>query len=99
VIAVGGERADRIGAALDELGGRGITSLLLEGGAGLAGAFLEAGEIDELRLFVAALLLGGGRPLFAGTGAALVADAQRPLASEWERSGDDMLVRARLREW
>ena len=36
-----------------------ITSVLLEGGPHLAGAFLDAGEIDELRLFIAPLLLGG----------------------------------------
>ena len=51
----GGARAH----ALDELGARGVQSLLLEGGPHLAGAFLDAGEIDEVRLFVAPLLLGG----------------------------------------
>ena len=33
--------------------------MLLEGGPHLAGAFLDAGEIDEIRLFLAPLLLGG----------------------------------------
>lgn len=103
VIEVAGDRAARIGAALDELGDRGITALLLEGGAELAGAFFDAGELDELRLFIAPVLLGRGRPLLAGEGAgegaAAVADAQRPLVADWERSGDDILVRARLREW
>ena len=46
-------------SALDELGARDIQSLLLEGGPHLAGAFLEAGEIDEARLFVAPMLAGG----------------------------------------
>jgi diaminohydroxyphosphoribosylaminopyrimidine deaminase/5-amino-6-(5-phosphoribosylamino)uracil reductase len=99
VIEVGGDPRPDVGAALAELGRRGITSLLLEGGAELAGSFLAAGELDELRLFIAPIVLGGGRPLVAGHGAAAIADAQRPLAAEWERSGDDMLVRARLREW
>ena len=45
--------------ALDELGAREIQSLLLEGGPHLAGAFLEAGEIDEARIFVAPVLAGG----------------------------------------
>jgi diaminohydroxyphosphoribosylaminopyrimidine deaminase/5-amino-6-(5-phosphoribosylamino)uracil reductase len=99
VIEVGGGTAERVGAALDELGRRGITSLLLEGGAGLAGSFRDAGELDELRLFIAPLLLGDGRPLLAGGGAETVAGAQRPLASVWERCGDDILFRARLREW
>jgi diaminohydroxyphosphoribosylaminopyrimidine deaminase/5-amino-6-(5-phosphoribosylamino)uracil reductase len=99
LIEVAGERPDRVRAALDELGRRGISTLLLEGGAGLAGAFRDAGELDELRLFIAPLLLGGGRPLLAGGGAATVAGAQRPLASDWERCEDDVLFRARLREW
>ncbi len=61
VIEVAGDRAARIGAALEELGRRGITSLLLEGGAELAGSFFDAGELDELRLFIAPVLLGRGR--------------------------------------
>ena len=57
--------ADGIAAALADLGRRGITSLFLEGGATLAGAFAAAGEIDESRVFVAPVLLGGGERLVA----------------------------------
>jgi diaminohydroxyphosphoribosylaminopyrimidine deaminase/5-amino-6-(5-phosphoribosylamino)uracil reductase len=101
VLAVTGEPAARVTAALGELGRRDITSLLLEGGATLAGAFLDAGEVDELRLFVAPLVLGGAdsRPLLGGRGASTIAEAQRALAVEWERSGEDLLAQARLREW
>jgi len=41
----------------------------------------------------------GARPLAGGEGAARIADATPALAMEWERSGEDLLVRARLREW
>ncbi len=99
LLEVAGSRVERVGAALDQLGQRGLESILLEGGAELAGSFREAGEIDELRLFIAPVVLGGGRPLFAGRGPDLVADAQRAEALEWERSGDDILLLARLREW
>jgi diaminohydroxyphosphoribosylaminopyrimidine deaminase / 5-amino-6-(5-phosphoribosylamino)uracil reductase len=99
VVAAGRDRADRVAAALTELGRRGITSLLLEGGPVLAGAFAAAGELDELRLFVAPLLLGGGRPPLEGEGAEAVGEALRALALEAERCGDDALIRARLREW
>ncbi len=90
---------DRVGAALDELGKRGIDSVLLEGGATVAGAFHDAGEIDELRLFIAPILLGAGRPLLAGSGAATPADALPALDVDWQPSGADVLATARLREW
>jgi diaminohydroxyphosphoribosylaminopyrimidine deaminase/5-amino-6-(5-phosphoribosylamino)uracil reductase len=53
--------AEGIPAALAELGRRGITSLFLEGGPTLATAFAGAGEIDEARVFVAPVLLGGAK--------------------------------------
>jgi len=90
--------AGSIPEALAELGGRDVNSLLLEGGATLAGAFLRAGELDELRLFIAPVLLGGGRPLYADVPEGL-AQASQPLETTHERSGADVLVRARMREW
>jgi diaminohydroxyphosphoribosylaminopyrimidine deaminase / 5-amino-6-(5-phosphoribosylamino)uracil reductase len=51
--------ADGVASALADLGRRGITSLFLEGGRTLAAAFAAAGEIDESRIFVAPVLLGG----------------------------------------
>lgn len=99
IVIAGRDRGDRIAAALDELGRRGITALLLEGGPVLAGSFAAAGEIDELRTFIAPILLGGGRPPLEGGGPAAVGEAVRALALDGERSGDDLLVRARLREW
>jgi diaminohydroxyphosphoribosylaminopyrimidine deaminase/5-amino-6-(5-phosphoribosylamino)uracil reductase len=57
--------ADEIEVALADLGRRGITSLLLEGGQTLAAAFAAAGQIDEARIFVAPVLLGGGERIEA----------------------------------
>jgi diaminohydroxyphosphoribosylaminopyrimidine deaminase/5-amino-6-(5-phosphoribosylamino)uracil reductase len=101
VLTVPGAGADGVRAALEELGRREIMALLVEGGATLAGSLLDAGEIDELRLFVAPVLLGGAdaRPVAAGTGATTVEAAERALALEVERSGEDALIRARVREW
>ncbi|TML25886.1 MAG: bifunctional diaminohydroxyphosphoribosylaminopyrimidine deaminase/5-amino-6-(5-phosphoribosylamino)uracil reductase RibD [Actinobacteria bacterium] len=78
-----------------------VTSMLLEGGPHLAGAFLDAGEIDELRLFLAPLVLGGraARATLEGEGAETIADAVRALTVDCETVGDDLLVSARLREW
>jgi diaminohydroxyphosphoribosylaminopyrimidine deaminase/5-amino-6-(5-phosphoribosylamino)uracil reductase len=101
VIACPGEGAGRIEAMLSELGRRGVRSLMLEGGPTVAGAFLDAGAIDELRLFVAPILIGGAdaRPLLAGAGLARLADAPQALSMDWEASGEDLLIRARMREW
>jgi diaminohydroxyphosphoribosylaminopyrimidine deaminase/5-amino-6-(5-phosphoribosylamino)uracil reductase len=101
VLVCGGDGAARVRAALAELGRREISALMLEGGPTLAGSFLEAGEIDELRLFYAPLILGGGdsRPLLGGAGPDRIAAAERALAVEWEPIGDDMLARVRMREW
>lgn len=101
VLTVDGDAEARVRAALAELGRRGICSVLLEGGAALAGAFLDAGEIDELRVFVAPVVLGGAesRPLLAGRDPAAISEARRALAVEHERSGDDLLIRARMKEY
>ncbi|MEO7197530.1 MAG: RibD family protein, partial [Solirubrobacterales bacterium] len=101
VVICGGEGADRVRAALQELGRRDIAALMVEGGATLAGSFREAGELDELRLFFAPMLLGGSesRPLLGGRGPDEIAGAERALAVEWEPVSGDMLARVRMREW
>jgi diaminohydroxyphosphoribosylaminopyrimidine deaminase/5-amino-6-(5-phosphoribosylamino)uracil reductase len=54
-------------AVLRLLATRGINEVQLEAGATLAGAFLDAGLVDELLLYVAPVLLGqSARPLFDG---------------------------------
>jgi diaminohydroxyphosphoribosylaminopyrimidine deaminase/5-amino-6-(5-phosphoribosylamino)uracil reductase len=53
-------RAGRLDDELEALGADGVQSLLLEGGPTLAGAFLEAGLIDKLLVFVAPVLAGDG---------------------------------------
>lgn len=42
------------------LGGRGLTRVLIEGGARIAASFLEAGLVDRIAWFAAPMLLGGG---------------------------------------
>ncbi len=55
------------GAVLRLLGSREINEVQMEAGATLAGAFLDAGLVDELLLYVAPVLLGArARPLFDG---------------------------------
>jgi diaminohydroxyphosphoribosylaminopyrimidine deaminase / 5-amino-6-(5-phosphoribosylamino)uracil reductase len=101
VVASGANEPARVRSALDQLGSLGVTSLLLEGGPRLAGAFFDAGEVDELRLFLAPLVIGGAgaRDPLEGEGVAAIGEATRALSTDVERLGDDVLIRARLREW
>jgi diaminohydroxyphosphoribosylaminopyrimidine deaminase/5-amino-6-(5-phosphoribosylamino)uracil reductase len=101
VVAAGENEPARIRSALDQLGAAGITSILLEGGPHLAGAFFDAGEIDELRLFLAPVLLGGkgARNLLEGEGSEAVGEALRASSLDCQRVAEDLLVTARLREW
>jgi diaminohydroxyphosphoribosylaminopyrimidine deaminase / 5-amino-6-(5-phosphoribosylamino)uracil reductase len=101
IVAPGRTPRARLDAALDELGRREMQSLLVEGGPTLAGALFDAGEIDEMRLFIAPVLVGSAqaRAVLEGEGAARIAEGARPLASSFEGVGEDILIRARLREW
>jgi diaminohydroxyphosphoribosylaminopyrimidine deaminase/5-amino-6-(5-phosphoribosylamino)uracil reductase len=106
--------ADGLAAALADLGRRGITSLLLEGGRTLAAAFAGTGEVDETRTFVAPVLLGGEDPRAGGGGVGGVEDSSArsappaapsgparlsALSSETEMVGEDTLITARFKEW
>jgi diaminohydroxyphosphoribosylaminopyrimidine deaminase/5-amino-6-(5-phosphoribosylamino)uracil reductase len=101
LVATGENEPARVRSALDQLGTEGITSILLEGGPHLAGAFLDAGEVDELRLFLAPMLLGGSaaRDPLEGEGVQRIAEAVRALTMSCESIGEDLLISARLREW
>jgi diaminohydroxyphosphoribosylaminopyrimidine deaminase/5-amino-6-(5-phosphoribosylamino)uracil reductase len=91
--------ANELAAALRKLGEREITDLLLEGGPGLARAFLDAGEIDDLNLFIAPVLAGEADLPGPLAGAASLGEVIDPLDVAHEAVGPDLLIRARLREW
>jgi len=101
IVATGQNERARVEHALDELGSREVQSLLLEGGPHLAGAFLEAGEIDEARLFIAPLMTGGreARTAVEGIGIEQIAAAPRALHVDVDRLEDDVLIIARLKVW
>lgn len=79
--------------ALAVLAERGITRLLVEGGAELAAALLRAGLVDRLVLLQAPLLLGGDAvPVVAGLGLEGPGAAARWRTVEEGRLGDDRLL-------
>jgi diaminohydroxyphosphoribosylaminopyrimidine deaminase/5-amino-6-(5-phosphoribosylamino)uracil reductase len=97
----GDNETSRVTDALAQLGERDIQSILLEGGPHLAGAFLDAGQVDEARVFVAPLLAGGSRSRAAldGQGVELIGDAPRAIAQSVETIDGDVLIEARFKEW
>jgi diaminohydroxyphosphoribosylaminopyrimidine deaminase/5-amino-6-(5-phosphoribosylamino)uracil reductase len=101
IVATGENEPARVRSALDQLGTMGVASVLLEGGPHLAGAFLDAQEIDEIRLFLAPLLLGGSaaRDPLEGEGVDRISEALRALSFGCKSVGEDILISARLREW
>lgn len=70
-----------------------VNELLVETGATLAGAMLDAALIDELQLFVAPTLLGGeARPLFALPGLSRMADQRRLIIHDMRAVGRDWRI-------
>ncbi len=69
-----------------------IAALLVEGGGEVAGAFVDAGLVDEAVVFMAPILIGGrdALPAVAGRGAGVLADATRLALEHVERRGDDL---------
>jgi diaminohydroxyphosphoribosylaminopyrimidine deaminase/5-amino-6-(5-phosphoribosylamino)uracil reductase len=81
-------------ALLLELGHRRMTNVLVEGGAGVLGAFFDARAVDEAWVFVAPKLAGAGPSPVGGRGVERIAEALQASETAVERVGDDVLVRA-----
>jgi diaminohydroxyphosphoribosylaminopyrimidine deaminase / 5-amino-6-(5-phosphoribosylamino)uracil reductase len=78
---------------LRALAADGVQSLLLEGGPTLATAFVAAGFVDKLLLFMAPTVAGAGPHVLGDLGA-----PRELLHLRTEPSGDDVLLEAYLRE-
>lgn len=85
-----------LAALMGILGKRDVQSVLLEGGATLAGAAVAAGIVDRLIAYFAPRLLGaeGAPAMLTGTGISTLADAIPLTITEVRRVGDDVEVEA-----
>jgi diaminohydroxyphosphoribosylaminopyrimidine deaminase/5-amino-6-(5-phosphoribosylamino)uracil reductase len=89
-----GDAALSVDTVLAELGRRRMTNVLVEGGAGVLGSFLDSGAADEFHVFVAPKLVGGpARSPVAGVGMPRIADALRLVEFTSEPSGGDVYLR------
>jgi len=79
--------------ALQALHGRGIRHLLVEGGAGLAGALLGHNLVDRLVMFQAPVLLGAGAlTAWSAVPAAIAETLPRWRVIERREFGDDLMT-------
>jgi diaminohydroxyphosphoribosylaminopyrimidine deaminase/5-amino-6-(5-phosphoribosylamino)uracil reductase len=102
ILRFSGESSIPVLSLLKELGDRGVTNLLIEGGGQVLGAFLDAEEVDEVDVFVAPLVEGGSQPFSParGTGYPLMAEALRLANSDVSVIDGDVRIRGILgRPW
>ncbi|NYI41387.1 bifunctional diaminohydroxyphosphoribosylaminopyrimidine deaminase/5-amino-6-(5-phosphoribosylamino)uracil reductase RibD [Demequina lutea] len=83
-------------AALATLWEREVRTVIVEGGAAIHTAFLVAGLVDELNVYVAPVLLGTGTQAVADLGIRTMADALRGQDTSLQTLGVDCLVTAHL---
>jgi diaminohydroxyphosphoribosylaminopyrimidine deaminase / 5-amino-6-(5-phosphoribosylamino)uracil reductase len=81
-------------ALLAALYERDVRSVLLEGGATLAGSFVAAGAVDTVVGYLAPVLLGSGPAALADAGISTLADALRLRTTEAVRIGADLRITA-----
>jgi diaminohydroxyphosphoribosylaminopyrimidine deaminase/5-amino-6-(5-phosphoribosylamino)uracil reductase len=95
-------RADNHAARLDELltelGRRRLTNVLVEGGGELMGSLLDAGQIDEVHVFIGPKLVGGAAAVspVAGGGIAEMSQALALKDPQFRQVGSDAYLTGRL---
>jgi diaminohydroxyphosphoribosylaminopyrimidine deaminase / 5-amino-6-(5-phosphoribosylamino)uracil reductase len=77
---------------LRELGAKGVTRLLVEGGGDVLGQLNDLQLIDELWCVVTPLLTGGNKPSFAGAGVESMGNASKLQRIRYKQIGNDVLV-------
>jgi len=81
-----------LGLVLKNLGKRGITSVLIEGGGEVLGQALEARLIDKVQLYLGPILTGGPVVAFPGRGAKNTASALRLSRVSYRRIGQNVCI-------
>ena len=79
---------------LKQLGDRALQSVLVEGGASVAGALLDAGLVDKVSFFIAPLIIGGceAKMAIGGAGAGVIAAAVSLRDIEIRQHGRDVEI-------
>ena len=93
-----GDARIELAALLRDLAQREINELHVEAGPRLSGAWIEAGLVDELLLYLAPRLLGTGRSMTPFAAPSSLSLAPRFVYQEVHRIGTDLRVRLRPAE-
>jgi diaminohydroxyphosphoribosylaminopyrimidine deaminase/5-amino-6-(5-phosphoribosylamino)uracil reductase len=82
---------------LRDLGARGVTSVLIEGGMQVLGEAFDRRLVDRVRFYIAPLLLGGPKLSIGGRGAASSLAAPVIVYPEYRRIGGDLVLSGDVR--
>ena len=90
--------SERLQEALEELGRRRMTNVLVEGGGTILGSLFDAGLVDEVHAYVAPKVIGGveAPTAVAGAGAESMKNAVGLSQVSWEVIGDDLYMTGRV---
>jgi diaminohydroxyphosphoribosylaminopyrimidine deaminase / 5-amino-6-(5-phosphoribosylamino)uracil reductase len=83
-----------LATVLKNLGGRGVTSVLIEGGGDVLGQALDTQLIDKVQLYLGPLLTGGPVIAFPGRGADTAANALRLRHISYRQIGESVCIMA-----
>ena len=87
-------RRKPLAAVLKDLGKRGITSVLIEGGGEVLSQALDSRLIDKLQIYLGPIVTGGPVIAFSGQGAAKTGDALQLRDVEYELIGQTIRMTA-----
>ena len=85
-------RRRSISSVLKDLGKRGITSVLIEGGGEVLGQALDSRLIDKVKIYLGPLLIGGPVLAFRGQGAKKTAEALRLRDTRYQRTEQTVCI-------
>ena len=85
-------RRKPLAAVLKDLGKRGITNVLIEGGGEVLGQALDSRLIDKLQIYLGPIVTGGPVIAFSGQGAAKTAEALQLRDVEYQRIGQTVRI-------
>lgn len=93
-----GTPEERLQELVEELAGRQLTNILVEGGPTLLGSMFDADLIDEVHAFIAPKLVGGvfAKSPLAGAGRSLMDEAARLRNVAVQQVGDDVYLSGRV---